>query len=113
MIKIVDDYQPKLEDFKDLNAKMQKVIFDFKVAKFFGFEDRYYQAFIQYALISITSIRKEQAYFKYLNFISDINSTSKQKYLTLRVSTKDLEKQIFEEKLKFIKHYEEIYDYFR
>ncbi|MBZ7964983.1 hypothetical protein [Campylobacter sp. 2457A] len=90
---------------------MQKVIFDFKVAKFFGFEDRYYQAFIQYALISTTSIRKEQAYFKYLNFISDINSTSKQKYLTLRVSTKDLEKQIFEEKLKFIKHYEEIYDY--
>ncbi len=47
MIKIVDDYQPKLEDFKDLNIKMQKAIFDFKVAKFFGFEDRYYQASLQ------------------------------------------------------------------
>ncbi|MCR6571544.1 hypothetical protein [Campylobacter insulaenigrae] len=27
MIKIVDDYQPKLEDFKDLNTKMQKGYF--------------------------------------------------------------------------------------
>ncbi|HEA8077190.1 TPA: hypothetical protein RXM91_001790, partial [Campylobacter jejuni] len=29
MIKIIDDHQPKLEDFKDLNEKMQKAIFDF------------------------------------------------------------------------------------
>ncbi|MGM9073847.1 hypothetical protein ACTFDP_07905, partial [Campylobacter jejuni] len=56
---------------------------------------------------------KEQIYFNYLNFISGINSTSneKQKYLNLRASTRDLERQIFEEKLKFIKHYEEFYDY--
>lgn len=52
-------------------------------------------------------------FFRYLNFISGINSTSneKQKYLALRATTKDLERQIFEEKLKFIKHYEEFYDY--
>ncbi|HDZ4962952.1 TPA: hypothetical protein RTG15_001817 [Campylobacter jejuni] len=112
MIKIVDDYQPKLEDFKDLNAKMQKAIFDFKVAKLFGFEDRYYQASLQnYARVFLSVIRKEQTYFNYLNFISNLNSNEKQKYLNLRASTKDLEKQIFEEKLKFIKHYEEFYDY--
>ncbi|HEC1791571.1 hypothetical protein CAMP5118_06915 [Campylobacter sp. LMG 7929] len=112
MIKIVDDYQPKLEDFKDLNAKMQKAIFDFKVAKLFGFEDRYYQASLQnYARVFLSVIRKEQTYFNYLNFISDLNSNEKQKYLNLRASTKDLEKQIFEEKLKFIKRYEEFYDY--
>ncbi|EIA3464061.1 hypothetical protein K7E43_001775, partial [Campylobacter coli] len=112
MIKIVDDYQPKLEDFKDLNAKMQKAIFDFKVAKLFGFEDRYYQASLQnYARVFLSVIRKEQTYFNYLNFISNLNSNEKQKYLNLRASTKDLEKQIFEEKLKFIKRYEEFYDY--
>ncbi|HEC1783463.1 TPA: hypothetical protein R1737_001536 [Campylobacter lari] len=112
MIKIVDDYQPKLEDFKDLNAKMQKAIFDFKVAKLFRFEDRYYQASLQnYARVFLSVIRKEQTYFNYLNFISNLNSNEKQKYLNLRASTKDLEKQIFEEKLKFIKHYEEFYDY--
>ncbi|AJC84769.1 hypothetical protein IMC75_07830 [Campylobacter peloridis] len=112
MIKIVDDYQPKLEDFRDLNTKMQKAIFDFKVAKLFGFEDRYYQASLQnYARVFLSVIRKEQTYFNYLNFISNLNSNEKQKYLNLRASTKDLEKQIFEEKLKFIKRYEEFYDY--
>ncbi|AJD06380.1 hypothetical protein UPTC16712_0870 [Campylobacter lari RM16712] len=112
MIKIVDDYQPKLEDFKDLNAKMQKAIFDFKVAKFFGFEDRYFGVIlVAYSDIFIISTNKEHTYFNYLNFISDLNSNEKQKYLNLRASTKDLEKQIFEEKLKFIKHYEEFYDY--
>ncbi|MCR8713050.1 hypothetical protein, partial [Campylobacter sp. W0066.1] len=112
MIKIVDDYQPKLEDFKDLNTKMQKAIFDFKVAKFFGFEDRYFGVIlVAYSDIFIISTNKEQTYFNYLNFISNLNSNEKQKYLNLRASTKDLEKQIFEEKLKFIKHYEEFYDY--
>ncbi|WP_261530532.1 hypothetical protein [Campylobacter lari] len=112
MIKIVDDYQPKLEDFKDLNTKMQKAIFDFKVAKLFGFEDRYCQNFIQSNIdIFIFLHGREQTYFNYLNFISNLNSNEKQKYLNLRASTKDLEKQIFEEKLKFIKHYEEFYDY--
>ncbi|TEY00343.1 hypothetical protein [Campylobacter sp. US33a] len=114
MIKIVDDYQPKLEDFKDLNAKMQKVIFDFKVAKLFGFENRYFEAFIKSCAGNFFVLHgKEQIYFNYLNFISGINSTSneKQKYLTLRATTKDLEKQIFEEKLKFIKHYDDFYDY--
>ncbi|HFP7759762.1 TPA: hypothetical protein ACHDWC_001828, partial [Campylobacter jejuni] len=38
-------------------------------------------------------------------------SNEKQKYLALRATTKDLEKQIFEEKLKFIKHYDDFYDY--
>ncbi|AJC90865.1 hypothetical protein [Campylobacter subantarcticus] len=112
MIKIVDDYQPKLEDFKDLNAKMQKAIFDFKVAKFFGFEDRYFGVIlVAYSDIFIISTNKEQTYFNYLNFISNLNSNEKQKYLNLRASTKDLEKQIFKEKLNFIKHYEEFYDY--
>ncbi|HFU6393464.1 TPA: hypothetical protein ACH6P2_001621 [Campylobacter jejuni] len=112
MIKIVDDYQPKLEDFKDLNIKMQKAIFDFKVAKFFGFEDRYFGVIlVAYSDIFIISTNKEHTYFNYLNFISNLNSNEKQKYLNLRASTKDLEKQIFEEKLKFIKHYEEFYDY--
>ncbi|HEC2827786.1 TPA: hypothetical protein R2M40_001802 [Campylobacter jejuni] len=112
MIKIVDDYQPKLEDFKDLNTKMQKAIFDFKVAKFFGFEDRYFRVIlVAYSDIFIISTNKEHTYFNYLNFISNLNSNEKQKYLNLRASTKDLEKQIFEEKLKFIKHYEEFYDY--
>ncbi|WP_257906908.1 hypothetical protein UPTC15744_00946 [Campylobacter lari] len=112
MIKIVDDYQPKLEDFKDLNAKMQKAIFDFKVAKFFGFEDRYFEVSLKsYISLFIFLHGKEHTYFNYLNFISDLNSNEKQKYLNLRASTKDLEKQIFEEKLKFIKHYEEFYDY--
>ncbi|MFY4691409.1 hypothetical protein ACOTVD_10260 [Campylobacter jejuni] len=112
MIKIVDDYQPKLEDFKDLNIKMQKAIFDFKVAKLFGFEDRYFGVIlVAYSDIFIISTNKEHTYFNYLNFISDLNSNEKQKYLNLRASTKDLEKQIFEEKLKFIKHYEEFYDY--
>ncbi|ECO2183628.1 TPA: hypothetical protein ACHDWU_001772 [Campylobacter jejuni] len=112
MIKIVDDYQPKLEDFKDLNTKMQKAIFDFKVAKFFGFEDRYFGVIlVAYSDIFIISTNKEHTYFNYLNFISNLNSNEKQKYLNLRASTKDLEKQIFEEKLKFIKHYEEFYDY--
>ncbi|MCW1369006.1 hypothetical protein OLQ19_06280 [Campylobacter jejuni] len=114
MIKIVNDYQPKLEDFKDLNAKMQKAIFDFKVAKLFGFEDRYFEAFIKSCAGNFFVLHgKEQIYFNYLNFISGINSTSneKQKYLNLRASTRDLERQIFEEKLKFIKHYEEFYDY--
>lgn len=114
MIKIVDDYQPKLEDFKDLNAKMQKAIFDFKVAKLFGFENRYFEAFIKSCAGNFFVLHgKEQIYFNYLNFISGINSTSneKQKYLTLRATTKDLEKQIFEEKLKFIKHYDDFYDY--
>lgn len=114
MIKIVDDYQSKLEDFKDLNIKMQKAIFDFKVAKFFGFEDRYFEFSLKnYIGFFIFLHSKEQIYFNYLNFISDINSTSneKQKYLALRATTKDLERQIFEEKLKFIKHYENFYDY--
>lgn len=114
MIKIVNDYQPKLEDFKDLNVKMQKAIFDFKVAKLFGFEDRYFEAFIKSCAGNFFVLHgKEQIYFNYLNFISGINSTSneKQKYLALRATTKNLEKQIFEEKLKFIKHYEEFYDY--
>ncbi|RTJ44581.1 hypothetical protein [Campylobacter jejuni] len=114
MIKIVNDYQPKLEDFKDLNVKMQKAIFDFKVAKLFGFEDRYFEAFIKSCAGNFFVLHgKEQIYFNYLNFISGINSTSneKQKYLNLRASTRDLERQIFEEKLKFIKHYEEFYDY--
>lgn len=112
MIKIVDDYQPKLEDFKDLNAKMQKAIFDFKVAKLFGFEDRYFEVSLKsYISLFIFLHGKEHTYFNYLNFISDLNSNEKQKYLNLRASTKDLEKQIFEEKLKFIKHYEEFYDY--
>ncbi|MCR2059171.1 hypothetical protein [Campylobacter lari] len=111
-IKIIDDYQPKLEDFKDLNAKMQKAIFDFKVAKLFGFEDRYFGVIlVAYSDIFIISTNKEHTYFNYLNFISNLNSNEKQKYLNLRASTKDLEKQIFEEKLKFIKHYEEFYDY--
>lgn len=113
-VKIVDDYQPKLEDFKDLNIKMQKAIFDFKVAKFFGFEDRYFEFSLKnYIGFFIFLHSKEQIYFNYLNFISDINSTSneKQKYLALRATTKDLERQIFEEKLKFIKHYENFYDY--
>ncbi|WP_245892651.1 hypothetical protein [Helicobacter valdiviensis] len=93
---------------------MQKAIFDFKIAKFFGFEDRYYGTIIIiHTNIFVTSTTKEHIFFNYLNFISDINSTSneKQKYLALRTSTKDLEKQIFEEKLKFIKHYEEFYNY--
>ncbi|HEB9274059.1 hypothetical protein AJ934_00015 [Campylobacter sp. BCW_6875] len=110
MIKIVDDHQ----DFKDLNAKMQKAIFDFKVAKFFGFEDRYFEFSLKnYIGFFIFLYSKEQIYFNYLNFISGINSTSneKQKYLALRATTKDLEKQIFEEKLKFIKHYDDFYDY--
>ncbi|WP_187759236.1 hypothetical protein [Campylobacter subantarcticus] len=112
MIKIVDDYQPKLEDFKDLNAKMQKAIFDFKVAKFFGFEDRYFEISLKnYARVFLSFLSKEHTYFNYLNFISDLNSNEKQKYLNLRASTKDLEKQIFKEKLNFIKHYEEFYDY--
>uniref|UniRef100_UPI0011A02135 hypothetical protein n=1 Tax=Campylobacter coli TaxID=195 RepID=UPI0011A02135 len=114
MIKIVDDYQPKLEDFKDLNVKMQKAIFDFKVAKLFGFEDRYFEAFIKSCAGNFFVLHgKEQIYFNYLNFISGINSTSneKQKYLNLRASTRDLERQIFEEELNFIKHYEEFYDY--
>ena len=114
MIKIVDDHQPKLEDFKDLNAKMQKAIFDFKVAKFFGLEDRYFEFSLKnYIGFFIFLYSKEQIYFNYLNFISGINSTSneKQKYLALRATTKDLEKQIFEEKLKFIKHYDDFYDY--
>ncbi|WP_257938283.1 Abi family protein [Campylobacter lari] len=112
MIKIVDDYQPKLEDFKDLNAKIQKAIFDFKVAKLFGFEDRYFEVSLKsYISLFIFLHGKEHTYFNYLNFISDLNSNEKQKYLNLRASTKDLEKQIFEEKLKFIKHYEEFYDY--
>ncbi|MCV3554108.1 Abi family protein [Campylobacter sp. CNRCH_2013_0898h] len=112
MIKIVDDYQPKLEDFRDLNTKMQKAIFDFKVAKFFGFEDRYFEVSLKsYISLFIFLHGKEHTYFNYLNFISDLNSNEKQKYLNLRASTKDLEKQIFEEKLKFIKHYEEFYDY--
>ncbi|HHP0357134.1 TPA: hypothetical protein ACRZSW_001700 [Campylobacter lari subsp. concheus] len=112
MIKIVDDYQPKLEDFKDLNTKMQKAIFDFKVAKLFGFEDRYFEVSLKsYISLFIFLHGKEHTYFNYLNFISDLNSNEKQKYLNLRASTKDLEKQIFEEKLKFIKHYEEFYDY--
>ncbi|MGI7890705.1 hypothetical protein ACNGHB_09095, partial [Campylobacter jejuni] len=112
MIKIVDDHQPKLEDFKDLNAKMQKAIFDFKVAKFFGFEDRYYQASLQnYANTFYFLVGGERIFFRYLNFISDLNSNEKQKYLNLRASTRDLERQIFKEELNFIKHYEEIYDY--
>ncbi|HEF2528141.1 TPA: hypothetical protein ACH5SV_001673 [Campylobacter jejuni] len=114
MIKIVNDYQPKLEDFKDLNVKMQKAIFDFKVAKLFGFEDRYFEAFIKSCAGNFFVLHgKEQIYFNYLNFISGINSTSneKQKYLNLRASTRDLERQIFEEKLKFIKHYDDFYDY--
>ncbi|WP_250323684.1 hypothetical protein, partial [Campylobacter lari] len=112
MIKIVDDYQPKLEDFKDLNAKMQKAIFDFKVAKFFGFEDRYFEVSLKsYISLFIFLHGKEHTYFNYLNFISDLNSNEKQKYLNLRASTKDLEKQIFKEELKFIKHCEEFYDY--
>ncbi|MCV3386838.1 Abi family protein [Campylobacter lari] len=112
MIKIVDDYQPKLEDFRDLNTKMQKAIFDFKVAKLFGFEDRYFEVSLKsYISLFIFLHGKEHTYFNYLNFISDLNSNEKQKYLNLRASTKDLEKQIFEEKLKFIKHYEEFYDY--
>ncbi|HID0752942.1 TPA: hypothetical protein R1616_000350, partial [Campylobacter jejuni] len=114
MIKIVDDHQPKLEDFKDLNVKMQKAIFDFKVAKLFGFEDRYFEFSLKnYIGFFIFLYSKEQIYFNYLNFISGINSTSneKQKYLALRATTKDLEKQIFEEKLKFIKHYDDFYDY--
>ncbi|OOX95874.1 hypothetical protein BOQ03_06035, partial [Campylobacter coli] len=92
MIKIVDDYQPKLEDFKDLNVKMQKAIFDFKVAKLFGFEDRYFEAFIKSCAGNFFVLHgKEQIYFNYLNFISGINSTSneKQKYLNLRASTRD------------------------
>lgn len=112
MIKIVDDHQPKLEDFKDLNIKMQKAIFDFKVDKFFGFEDRYYQASLQnYANTFYFLVGGERIFFRYLNFISDLNSNEKQKYLNLRASTRDLERQIFEEELNFIKHYEEIYDY--
>ncbi|HEB9420442.1 TPA: hypothetical protein RZK52_001659 [Campylobacter coli] len=112
IIKIVDDHQPKLEDFKDLNVKMQKAIFDFKMAKLFGFEDRYYGVIlVAYSNIFTISTTKEHIYFNYLNFISNLNSNEKQKYLSLRASTKDLEKQIFEEKLKFIKHYEEFYDY--
>ncbi|HFW6689349.1 TPA: hypothetical protein ACICII_001559 [Campylobacter jejuni] len=112
MIKIIDDHQPKLEDFKDLNEKMQKAIFDFKVAKLFGFEDKYYQASLQnYANTFYFLVGGEQIFFRYLNFISDLNSNEKQKYLNLRASTRDLERQIFEEKLKFIKHYEEFYDY--
>ncbi|WP_348518163.1 hypothetical protein [Campylobacter sp. CCS1377] len=112
MIKIVDDYQPKLEDFKDLNAKMQKAIFDFKVAKFFGFEDRYYQVSLKnYADTFYFLVGSERFFFLYLNFISNLNSNEKQKYLSLKSSTRDLEKQIFEEKLKFIKHYEEFYDH--
>lgn len=96
MIKIVDDYQPKLEDFKDLNTKMQKAIFDFKVAKFFGFEDRYFGVIlVAYSDIFIISTNKEQTYFNYLNFISDLNSSKKQKYLNLKASTKNLEKQNF------------------
>ncbi|MEA8965394.1 hypothetical protein QRY51_09305, partial [Campylobacter jejuni] len=67
MIKIVDDYQPKLEDFKDLNAKMQKTIFDFKVAKFFGFEDRYFEFSLKnYIGFFIFLYSKEQIYFNYL-----------------------------------------------
>nr|HEC1297109.1 hypothetical protein [Campylobacter jejuni]HEF1086136.1 hypothetical protein [Campylobacter jejuni] len=105
MIKIVDDHQPKLEDFKDLNIKMQKAIFDFKVAKFFGFEDRYYQASLQnYANTFYFLVGGERIFFRYLNFISDLNSNEKQKYLNLRASTRDLERQIFEEELNFIKH---------
>ncbi|HED6587405.1 TPA: hypothetical protein R5Z08_000853 [Campylobacter coli] len=112
MIKIVDDYQSKLEDFKDLNVKMQKAIFDFKVAKFFGFEDRYYQASLQnYANTFYFLVGGERIFFRYLNFISNLNSNEKQKYLNLRASTRDLERQIFEEELNFIKHYEEFYDY--
>ncbi|EOV5462834.1 hypothetical protein ACOQXD_001758, partial [Campylobacter jejuni] len=112
MIKIVDDHQPKLEDFKDLNIKMQKAIFDFKVAKFFGFEDRYFEISLKsYIGFFIFIHGKECIYFDYLNFISDLNSNEKQKYLNLRASTRDLERQIFEEELNFIKHYEEIYDY--
>ncbi|AJC84775.1 hypothetical protein CPEL_0957 [Campylobacter peloridis LMG 23910] len=112
MIKIVDDYQPKLEDFKDLNTKMQKAIFDFKVAKLFGFEDRYYRASLQnYANTFYFLVGNERIFFRYLNFISNLNSNEKQKYLNLRASTKDLEKQIFKEELKFIKHCEEFYDY--
>ncbi|EOV5462924.1 hypothetical protein ACOQXD_001853, partial [Campylobacter jejuni] len=112
MIKIVDDYQPKLEDFKNLNAKMQKAIFDFKVAKFFGFEDRYFEISLKsYIGFFIFIHGKECIYFDYLNFISNLNSNEKQKYLSLRASTRDLEKQIFKEKLNFIKHYEEFYDY--
>ncbi|EAI0691245.1 hypothetical protein E0371_08320 [Campylobacter coli] len=112
IIKIVDDHQPKLEDFKDLNVKMQKAIFDFKMAKLFGFEDRYYGVIlVAYSNIFTISTTKEHIYFNYLNFISNLNSNEKQKYLSLRASTKDLEKQIFEEKLKFIKHYDDFYDY--
>ncbi|MCV3349823.1 Abi family protein, partial [Campylobacter sp. RKI_CA19_01128] len=112
MIKIVDDYQPKLEDFKDLNTKMQKAIFDFNVAKLFGFEDRYFEVSLKsYIGLFIFLHGREHTYFNYLNFISNLNSNEKQKYLNLRASTKDLEKQIFKEKLKFIKHYEEFYDY--
>ncbi|WP_251821870.1 hypothetical protein [Campylobacter jejuni] len=112
MIKIIDDHQPKLEDFKDLNEKMQKAIFDFKVAKLFGFEDKYYQASLQnYANTFYFLVGGEQIFFRYLNFISDLNSNEKQKYLNLRASTRDLKRQIFEEEFKFIKHYEEFYDY--
>ncbi|WP_186299365.1 hypothetical protein, partial [Campylobacter jejuni] len=112
MIKIVDDYQPKLEDFKDLNVKMQKAIFDFKVAKLFGFEDRYCQASLQnYANTFYFLVGGERIFFRYLNFISDLNSNEKQKYLNLRTTTRNLERQIFEEELNFIKHYENFYDY--
>ena len=112
MIKIVDDYQPKLKDFKDLNAKMQKAIFDFKVAKLFGFEDRYYKASLQnYAKTFYLLVGNERIFFRYLNLISNLNSSEKQKYLSLRASTKDLEKQIFKEELNFIKHYDDFYNY--
>ncbi|MGM9073861.1 hypothetical protein ACTFDP_07975, partial [Campylobacter jejuni] len=66
---------------------------------------------VAYSNIFTISTTKEHIYFNYLNFISNLNSNEKQKYLSLRASTKDLEKQIFEEKLKFIKHYDDFYDY--
>lgn len=113
IIQYLDKFQPDLTNYKVLNETMQKVKWDFQVAKFFGLEDRYNAAVINYSNIFMFLAGRDEIYFIYLNSVSNISSSSKemQKYLDLRVSTKNLENEILEEQLKFIKYFEDFYDY--
>lgn len=112
----INKFKPKLEDFKALNEKMKRVVFDFKIAKFFGFEDRYYRAVMQYIPLASFIIISEQGFFIYMNdtipksFVL-LNDEQKQQYFNLKASTQNLEKEIFNEKLEFIQHFEEFYNY--
>ena len=107
-------FQPKLEDFQELNKQIQTIKRDFIIMDKIGLGEYYLNAITnlsqKFGLLSIIK-RGFFGYLKIKDFNTQLNQSQMQQYQEILKNTRDLETIILKEQIQFMEIYEEFYQF--